>query len=100
MADSSTSNLPERYQYIPLLAFGLMAGMIVSGWSKGLKIGVCIVWIGLLAYRWGPSVDSWAVWRGVAVRNALAHNPSDATFDPSQLSTAQGRRLIEQFHLH
>lgn len=95
-----STTVSSRYQYISLLIFGPMAGIIIAGWRRGLKIIVLVVWIGLLAYRWGPTADYWAAWRGTGVREALAHNPPDRPFDPSKLSTAEGRKLIEQFRLH
>lgn len=94
------TTVSSRYQYIPLLIFGVMAGIIVAGWSREVKLIVVVVWIGLLAYRWGPTVGQWAAQRGTAIRTALADNPPDATFDPSKLSTAEARKLIDQFHLH
>jgi hypothetical protein len=94
------TTVSSRYQYISLLTFGPMAGIIIAGWRKELKIVVLVVWIGLLVYRWGPAVDHWAAWRGTDIRNALAHNPPGATFDPSKLSIAEARKLVEQFQLH
>jgi hypothetical protein len=90
----------SRYQYIPLLVFGPMAGIIVSGWRREWKLVVFALWIWLLAYRWDHSIPLWTELLGTSIRNALARNPPDAPFDPSKLSTAEGRRLIARFHLH
>jgi hypothetical protein len=90
----------SRYQYIALLVFGPMAGVIVAGWRREVQVVVLVLWIWLLAYRWEHSITYWAAWRGTGIRNALARNPPYATFDPSKLSTAEARRLIERFQLH
>jgi hypothetical protein len=95
-----STTVSSRYQYISLLIFGPMAGIIVAGLRRELKVIVFLLWISLLAYRWGPTIDSWVAWRGTAIRKTLAHNPPGATFDPSKLSTAEARKLTEQFHLH
>lgn len=90
----------SRYQYISLLVFGPMAGIIVAGWRRELQIAVFVLWIWLLAYRWEPAITYWANWRGTAIRNALARNQASLMFDPSKLTIAQARRLVEQFQLH
>jgi len=95
-----STTVSSRYQYIPLLVFGPMAGILVAGWGRELKIVVFVLWIGLLSYRWERTLDYWVAWRGTDIRNALIRNPPDAPFDPSMLSTAEARQLIEQFHLH
>lgn len=90
----------SRYQYISLFVFGPLCGVIMAGWRSELKVVVFVLWIWLLAYRWDYSINHWAVLRGTAIRNALAQNPPNATFDPSKLSTAEGRKLIDQYRLH
>jgi len=90
----------SRYQYISLLVFAPMVGIVVAGWRRELQVIVFVLWIWLLAYRWDHSINYWAAWRGTGIRNALVRNAPAATFDPSKLSTAEARKLIEQFHLH
>jgi hypothetical protein len=77
-----------------------MAGIVVAGWRRELQIVVLVLWIWLLAYRWEPAITYWATWRGTAIRNALARNQASLTFDPSKLTIAQARKLVEQFQLH
>jgi len=95
-----STTVSSRYQYISLLAFAPMAGIAVAGWRKELKVIVFVLWIWLLVYRWEGTADHWAATRGTNIRYALAHNRPYAAFDPSRLSTAEARRLVEQFHLH
>ncbi len=95
-----STTVSSRYQYISLLVFGPMAGIIVAGWRKELKIVVFVLWIWLLAYRWEGTANHWAATRGIAIRNALAGNRPYAAFDPSRLSTGEARRLIKEYHLH
>jgi hypothetical protein len=95
-----STTVSSRYQYISLLVFGPMAGILVAGWRREFKVIVFVLWIWLLAYRWGPSLDYWAIWRGTNIRIALARNPPNAPFDPSRLSTAEARKLVERFQLH
>jgi hypothetical protein len=95
-----STTVSSRYQYIPLLVLGPMCGMIVAGWRRELKVLVFVLWIWLLAYRWDGTVRYWASWRGTSIRSAIARNRPYATFDPSRLSTAEARRLIERFQLH
>ena len=90
----------SRYQYIALLVFGPLCGIIVAGWRRELQVVVFVLWIWLLAYRWDHSITYWAAWRGTEVRNALVRNPPNVPFDPSKLSTGEARRLIDQFRLH
>lgn len=95
-----STTVSSRYQYISLLVFGPMAGIIVAGWRRELKIVVFVLWIWLLAYRWEGTANHWAATRGIAIRNALAGNRPYAAFDPSRMSTGEARRLIKEYHLH
>ena len=95
-----STTVSSRYQYISLLIFAPMAGMAIAGWRREWKAIVFVLWIWLLAYRWEPSLDYWCNWRGTAIRNALARNPPNAPFDPSRLSIAEGRKLVERYQLH
>jgi len=95
-----STTVSSRYQYISLLVFGPMAGIMVARWRREWTMIAFVVWACFLAYRWQPALHDWVAWRGAGIRRALAENPPGAPFDPSNLSTAEGRQLVEQFHLH
>jgi hypothetical protein len=94
------TTVSSRYQYIPLLCFGPMLGVVISGWRKELAAIAVVLWIWLLSYRWGISLEHWVFLRGTRIRHMLASYPPNAVFDPSKLTAARARELIEQFHLN
>jgi len=95
-----STTVSSRYQYIPLLCFGPMLGIVIAGWRKELTVIALVLWIWLLSYRWSGSLEYWNFRRGTRIRYRLVTYPPNALFDPSKLTAERARQLIEEFHLH
>lgn len=96
--DPATVN--SRYQYISLLCFGAVLGWAISQFKREAALVFALLWLGLLGYPWKTHLERWAVLRGSDLRMALKTGAPDAHFDPSSLTVAQARALIERYGLH
>jgi hypothetical protein len=89
-----------RYQYLSLLTFGPLAGLLLVRYKKTVQAAVFLVWILVLAYPWKRHAPRWAYWRGEDIRNRLATYPVEARFDPSSITAGRARDLEKHYHLH
>jgi hypothetical protein len=85
-----------RYQYISLLAFGPLAGLLLVRYKRTVQVGVWLIWILMLAYPWKRHAPRWAVWRGVEIRTRVATYPADARFDPSSITVTRVSHWFDQ----
>jgi hypothetical protein len=90
----------SRYQYISLLCFGPALGWVFSKLRKEVAVVFVLLWLGVLGYPWKTHVGRWALWRGSDLRMALKTGAPEAHFDPSSLTVAQARDLMERYGLH
>ncbi len=90
----------SRYQYISLLCFGPMAGVLVARMQRFARIAIFLLWIALLAYPWDRHAPRWAGWRGSEIRSRLGTVPNDVRIDPSGLAAGRARELAKLYHLH
>jgi len=96
--DSAT--VSSRYQYISLLCFGPALGWVVSKLRKEVAVVFVLLWLGGLGYPWKTHIGRWAVSRGSDLRIALRTSSPEANFDPTSLTAAQARDLMERYGLH
>ena len=90
----------SRYQYISLLCFGPALGWAFSKLRKEVAVVLVLVWLGVLGYPWKTHVGRRALWRGSDLRTALKTSGPEAHFDPSSLTVARARELMERYGLH
>jgi hypothetical protein len=90
----------SRYQYIPLLCFCPMAGILVGHLRSGARFVVVLVCACALAYPWKRHTEQWAGWRGSQVRTAIEQAGPMERFDPSSFTAGRARELIRIYGLH
>ena len=94
------ATISSRYQYISLLCFGPALGCVFSQLRKEVAVILVLLWLGVAGYPWRTHVGRWAIWRGSDLRTALLTGAPDAHFDPSSLTVARARELMERYGLH
>ena len=95
-----STSVSSRYQYISLLCFGPVAGMLVARSRRLLQAMLFLVWVPILAYPWNRHAPRWARWRGIEIRDRLAKVPDTDHFDPSSLTAGRARELTKLYRLH
>jgi hypothetical protein len=90
----------SRYQYIPLLCFGPMAGILLARVRTGARIGIIILCAWGLAYPWKPHIEQWSTERGKVLRSAVEHDGDTEHFDPSAITAGRARELVSRYGLH
>jgi hypothetical protein len=90
----------SRYQYIPLLCFGPMAGILVAHLRTGARVAVLILCAFALAVPWKRHAEQWGSSRGSRLRAALEQAGPTEHFDPSSLTAARARELVRLYGLH
>jgi len=90
----------SRYQYIPLLCFGPMAGILVARLRRGVQIAVLVLCVVALTAPWTRHAEQWEAWRGDSLRTVIAQTAVAERFDPSSLTAGRARELIRLYGLH
>jgi hypothetical protein len=90
----------SRYQYIPLLCFGAMAGILVARLRSGVHLAVLLLCTVALAAPWKRHAEQWEAWRGDNLRAAIAQTGAADRFDPSSITAGRARELIRLYGLH
>ena len=90
----------SRYQYIPLLCFGPMAGILVARLRSRVQVGVLLLCAVALALPWKRHAEQWDAWRGDKLRVAVERTGPTDRFDPSRLTAGRARELIRLYGLH
>jgi hypothetical protein len=90
----------SRYQYIPLLCFGPMAGILIAELRLGARAAVIILCACGLVYPWKRHSEQWATERGIKLRAAIQQSDPQDRFDPSSLNAGRARELIQRYGLH
>ena len=94
------TSVSSRYQYASLLCLAPALGLLLGQCKKQIAVVVLAAWIGLIAFPWATHLGRWSSERGTAVRAAIGNGPPDGHFDPSPLTVAEARKLIERYRLH
>jgi hypothetical protein len=97
---SLSTTTSSRYQYIPLLCFGPLAGILVARLRSGVRVAVLLLCVGALAFPWKRHADQWDGWRGVKLRAAIDRAGASEHFDPSSLTAGRARELVRLYSLH
>jgi hypothetical protein len=90
----------SRYQYIPLLCFGPMAGILIAQLRTGALIALILVCSWGLAHPWKRHAEQWATGRGTVLRAAIAQDGPTEHFDPSTVTAGRARNLVRLYNLH
>jgi hypothetical protein len=90
----------SRYQYISLLCFGPMAGILVAQLRIGARFVVLLVCACGLAIPWKRHAEQWATGRGKVLRAAIEQAGPSEHFDPSSITVGRARELVRRYGLH
>lgn len=90
----------SRYQYIPLLCFGPMAGVLVARLRSGAQVALLLLCAVALALPWKRHAEQWEAWRGDKLRAALEQSGPADHFDPSPVTAGRARELVRLYGLH
>jgi hypothetical protein len=85
---SLSTTTSSRYQYIPLLCFGPLAGILVARLRSGARVAVLLLCAGALAFPWKRHAEQWDGWRGGKLRAAIERADAAEHFDPRRLPQA------------
>lgn len=88
----------SRYQYIPLLCFGPMAGILLA--QLRARFAVLFLCACALAFPWKRHAEQWAGWRGSDLRAAIEQAGPTEHFDPSSVTAGRARELVRLYGLH
>jgi hypothetical protein len=97
---SLSTTTSSRYQYIPLLCFGPLAGILVARLRSGARVAVLLLCAGALAFPWKRHAEQWDGWRGGKLRAAIERADAAEHFDPSSLTAGRARELVRLYGLH
>ncbi len=89
----------SRYQYIPLLCFGPMAGVLLARLRPGAQIVITLLFIVVLALPWKRHIEQWSTSRGKIIRAAIAQDGPGQSFDPSSITAGRARELMGRYGL-
>jgi hypothetical protein len=92
--------ISSRYQYIPLLCFGPIAGLLVARLRRGVQVAVLLSCAVALTLPWKRHVEQWEAWRGDKVRTTIEATASTERFDPSSITAGRARELVRLYSLH
>ena len=92
--------ISSRYQYIPLLCFAPMGGILVARLRTRLRVVVFLVCACGLGFPWKRHAEQWAGWRGSELRTAIERAKPAEHFDPSDLTASRARELVRLYRLH
>jgi hypothetical protein len=90
----------SRYQYIPLLCFGPMAGILIMQLKSRVRIALMLLCSWGVAHPWKRHAEQWATGRGTVLRAAIAEDGLTEHFDPSAVSAGRARSLARIYNLH
>lgn len=90
----------SRYQYISLLCFGPMAGILLTRLRLKAQIAITLLWIVVLTLPWKRQVEQWSTGRGKLLRSAIAQDDPGQSFDPSSITAGRARELSHRYGLH
>ena len=97
---SLSTTTSSRYQYIPLLCFGPMAGILVARLRSGVQVAALLLCAVALTVPWKRHAEQWDAWRGDKLRAAIEQAGSTEHFDPSSLTAGRARELMRLYGLH
>jgi hypothetical protein len=89
-----------RYQYLSLLCFGPLLGLLVARQKRMAQLAALLIWVPVLGYPWKRHAPRWAGWRGSQVRQQLISAPSDARLDASSVTVKRALELKNTYNLH
>lgn len=89
----------SRYQYIPLLCFGPMAGILLARLRLGAWIAITLLIIVVLTLPWKRHIEQWSTARGKIIRSAIAQDDPGQSFDPSSITAGRARELLLRYGL-
>lgn len=95
-----STTVSSRYQYIPLLCFGPMAGILVARLRSRAQVAALLLCAVALAWPWKRHAEQWDVWRGANLRTTIEQAGPTERFDPSSLTAARARELVRLYGLH
>jgi hypothetical protein len=89
----------SRYQYIPLLCFGPMAGILVARVRASRRVALIMICAVGVALPWKRKAEQWSTGRGAELRAAIEQAGPLDHFDPSSLTAARARELMREYEL-
>lgn len=99
-ATGAATAISSRYQYISLLCFGPMVGIVVAQLGTGPVMAIILVCSWGVAHPWKRHAEQWATGRGTVLRTAIAQEGPTEHFDPSAIPAGRARDLMRLYNLH